>query len=160
MSQEKFTFKHQAERVGNEMIKHIEECIALNVQPKWKRGWAIKAPMNPVTKTVYKGWNYFSLMFSGFTSNLWFTFNNVTQSGGKVKKGSKGQEIFFWSFNKIGKNVTQADGSDKMVMRTVPLVRVFTVFNLDQCDFPAEVMEKFEVKIYTLTGSDLKWKEW
>ncbi|OWK96985.1 ArdC-like ssDNA-binding domain-containing protein [Kaistella haifensis] len=41
---------------------------------------------------------YIDTLTNGFTSSLYATFNSISKAGGKLKKGSKGVVIEFFSF--------------------------------------------------------------
>jgi antirestriction protein ArdC len=78
----------------------------------WKGGQE-NAPFNLHTKRYYNGFNIFMLNFvmrnEGYEHNQWLTFKQISEKGGKVIKGSKSTEVYFWQIgyfdNKTGKFV-------------------------------------------------------
>jgi antirestriction protein ArdC len=67
----------------------------------WQKSWDNKG-CNQLPISVngfYKGANLFMLLGAqwekGFNSNQWLTFNQINFQGGKVKKGAKGQIVYF-----------------------------------------------------------------
>jgi antirestriction protein ArdC len=104
----------------------------------WVRPWNAVAgnavPHNAATGRAYNGINvllcWATQMHAGYTSNAWLTFKQAKDLGGHVRKGEKGTAIVFWKFNK--RTERNEDGTDNVV--TIPMARVYTVFNVEQCD--------------------------
>lgn len=82
---------------------------------------------------IYYGANLFLLLAaqwrSGFRSNYWVTFNQVKKQAGMVKKGAKSRNVFFWQLKKVTEN-NQDD--DTAITKTIPLIKSYHVFNLEQ----------------------------
>jgi len=117
----------------------------------WKGGQE-NAPFNLATKRYYNGFNIFMLncvmRAEGYEFNQWLTFKQVSAKGGKVVKGSKSTEVYFWQIgyfdNKTGKFVSPkevkninpneklADGKDRY--RKTFSVKYYRVFNIAQCE--------------------------
>ena len=82
-----------------EQFLHILEEEKLD----WKKEWSGLSgrPYNPVSKTVYHGSNYFSLLLTsmakGYQDPRWCTFAQIKEQGWTLKAG-KGQsaKIEFW----------------------------------------------------------------
>ena len=82
-----------------EQFLHILEEEKLD----WKKEWSGLSgrPYNPVSKTVYHGSNYFSLLLTsmakGYQDPRWCTFAQIKEQGWKLKPG-KGQSgrIEYW----------------------------------------------------------------
>ena len=68
----------------------------------WRASWVSTAgkPISLSTGKPYRGINHFLLsmiaQLTGYTSPYWLTFNQVSERGGKVRKGEKGSPCFFW----------------------------------------------------------------
>jgi antirestriction protein ArdC len=126
----------------------------------WKGGQE-NAPFNLHTKRYYNGFNIFMLNFvmrtEGYEHNQWLTFKQISDKGGKVIKGSKSTEVYFWQIgyldNKTGKFVPakdikkinpaeQFEGKDRY--RKTFSVRFYKVFNVAQTE-GIEPMVKEEV---------------
>ena len=82
-----------------EQFLHILEEEKLD----WRKEWSgiPERPYNPISKTVYHGSNYFSLlltsMVKGYQDPRWCTFAQIKEQGWTLKAG-KGQsaKIEFW----------------------------------------------------------------
>ena len=66
----------------------------------------------------------------GFTSPIWMTFKQALELGGHVRKGETGTMVVY--ANKITKTETDEHGDD--VERTIPFLRAYTVFCVDQIE--------------------------
>lgn len=88
-------------------------------------------PKNLNTDKPYRGVNVFLLAFTsyakGFESSYWLTFNQAKERGGSVRKGEKSTLVVFWK---------QYETTDRKTGKpaTVPVMRYYNVFNLEQCD--------------------------
>jgi len=76
----------------------------------------------------------------GYVDPRWLTYRNAEQLGGHVRKGEKGAAIVFWKFlparDRDGEAEadTEAFTDDDQQRRLIPLARVYTVFNAEQCE--------------------------
>lgn len=112
-------------------------CAALEAGTiPWRRPWRdlggagfSAQPRNRVSNKPYRGINVFLLdmvaLANNYSTNEWVTFKQAQSLKGSVKKGAKGTQIIFWKFLK-----KEEDGKEV----TVPLLRYYYVFNLDQCE--------------------------
>lgn len=87
--------------------------------------------MNGRTKRRYEGVNFFLLQFSGYTSPYWLSFKQVEEMKGNVKKGEKATQIVFWKVNQYSDTDPE---TGKETKKSVPLLRYYNVFNLEQCE--------------------------
>lgn len=111
-----------------QVIDRITKNIEKGVMP-WKMPWtSVGAPKNFLTQKKYRGINCFILLDNDFSLNLWGTFKQITEKGGKVKKGAVGHKIFFWKFLKASK----LDMDNDLIEETIPLLKCYTIFNLSQ----------------------------
>jgi antirestriction protein ArdC len=55
----------------------------------------------------------------------WLTFKQAQELGGSVRKGEHGCGVIFWKFDRVREN-------DET--KVVPFARMYTVFNVTQCD--------------------------
>jgi antirestriction protein ArdC len=93
----------------------------------WRKPWSVERPMNAVSKRPYSGINLF-LLPREYGDNRWVTFKQADQLGGKVRKGEHGSIIVFWK--QVPLKDEETDGKKK----TVPILRYYTVFNVEQCE--------------------------
>ncbi len=116
----------------------------------WKGG-GLNAPFNLHTKRYYNGFNIFMLnammRINNYEHNQWLTFKQISQKGGKVIKGSKSTEVYFWSIgyfdNKTGKYVAPKDIkniNEKEMYEGKPrykktfTIKMYRVFNVAQAE--------------------------
>lgn len=96
---------------------------------------------NMMSGRAYNGINAFVAMLTrmseGYVVPAFATFNQIKKAGGAVKKGASGTPIMFFSYlvknsaGEIIKKPSAADMEDSENTK-IPLVRLSTVFNLDQ----------------------------
>jgi antirestriction protein ArdC len=108
----------------------------------WRKPWSgeASAPASLASGKKYRGVNAFMLavtgMFKGYGAPYWVTYKQATERGGNVRKGEKGTPVVFWT-RWTPKDATPDENG---VVRPIPLIRYYTVFNVAQCDgveFPA-----------------------
>lgn len=144
-----------SEIVSERLIEALQKNLAPWQKP-WQPGEVGLMPMNPVSGVTYKGINRLMLMLSGFSDNRWMTFKQAAEVGAHVRKGEKGTQIQYWSFEKrqtkfdeSGSPVKGADGKDEKETVKLNTPRVFTafVFNVEQIEgLPAELLVTPEPK--------------
>jgi antirestriction protein ArdC len=115
----------------------------------WIKPWAGSNANNhnKFTKTIYSGFNCLSTGLSiyknNFKSNEWGTFKQWANAGYKLKKGSKGTAIIFWSL--VEKRSADADDSE-----TFPIAKSYYIFNAEQIEGyevqPIKITEDFTVE--------------
>ena len=106
------------------IIKQLESGTA-----PWNKPWQSKMPTNLLSQKEYRGINVILLACQGYSSPYWLTYKQALKIGGNVRKGEHGTQIAFW---KIGKYERDIDGETEL--RTSVLLRIYTVFNLAQCE--------------------------
>lgn len=111
------------EIINERVFKLIEETGKLPWQKPWKDGMNA----NLISKKAYRGLNAWSLNLLPFASNWWVSYKQAGQLGGKVKKGEKGFPVVFWKFLDI-------EDKETKLKKTIPLLRYYTVFNIEQCE--------------------------
>lgn len=112
----------------------IVELLENGTAP-WRRPWSAFAgagslPTSLSTGHPYRGINVMILhveaMIRGVSSNYWGTYKQIQARGGQVRGGEKGTQIVFWKTVRV----EDKNGDTK----TIPMMRLFTVFNADQVD--------------------------
>jgi antirestriction protein ArdC len=80
---------------------------------------------------------------AGHRTPRYLTFKHSLDLGGNVRKGEQGTRVYFV------KQLQVADGDGKDgETRIVPMMREYTVFNVDQCEgLPDRVLTLGEVKV-------------
>jgi antirestriction protein ArdC len=101
----------------------------------WRRNWTDASwPRNLVSNKAYRGVNVFLLATTDYASPYWLTFKQAKALGGTVRKGEHGTMITFWKLLDR-KDQDEGEGGDSHGNgRRVPLLRGYTVFNLEQTD--------------------------
>jgi len=126
--------------VRQEITDKIISLIEEGVSP-WQCPWVKKEcqlnglPFNWQTKAHYNGINiillWIAAMENGFTRSAFMTFKQAQAMGGKVKKGAKGTRCIF--FKPLERDVENMK-SGEMEKVVIPVIRTFTVFNVDQIE--------------------------
>ena len=103
-------------------------------------------PSNYATGMAYSGMNIMLLWISaseqGFNDSRWMTYKQAKAEGGQVRKGEHGTTAIFYT--------TLEKENDDGETDYIPMLKTFTVFNVEQIDglplsdeavFPAETFE-------------------
>ncbi len=130
--------------IQESITARIIEGLQNGIVP-WKKPWRndpnCGTPANVVSRRNYSGINPVLLdlaaQANGFTSRFWGTYDQWQNLGGQVRKrpdhvkaGHWGTNIIF--FRQVKKNKVDATGDEKT--ESFPLMKFYTVFNLDQVD--------------------------
>ena len=130
------TFPDLYTTVTNQIIAALEAGT-----PPWHCPWhgmgIDPRPCNATTGRMYRGINVLLLnlraMAQGFTSARWLTFQQAQSVGARVRKGEHGTQIVFFKMHEVD-GAGQPDATGESDRRVVPLLRAFTVFNVQQVD--------------------------
>jgi antirestriction protein ArdC len=126
-----------------EITNRIIEALKNGVAP-WRKPWSDDpnsgAPKNVVSHRNYSGINPVLLNMTalnrGFKSCFWGTYRQWQELGAQVKKRPKGVKEGQWGttvvFYKQVRRNKEIDG--ETVIESFPILRSYTVFNLDQVD--------------------------
>ena len=134
-------------RMREEMINSFIDCLKKDTIP-WHRGWSSERPFNAVTNTEYHGANALWLTYNQQTQLYkdprWCTFKQAQSKGWKIKQGSKGTKIEFWSLydteekRKLtrteAKQLTDELTAEEFTNRVKPVSNTYTVFNGEQIE--------------------------
>ena len=112
-------------------------------QKPWKPGEK-HLPENVKTEKPYRGGNSLYLSVAqtakGYGDHRWATYKQIQDLGGQVRKGEQGTQILYYKFaderaREAGPRDEpgEADGEAREHRRP-PMVRCFTVFNVEQAD--------------------------
>jgi antirestriction protein ArdC len=113
------------EMVTSRIIEELEKGLV-----PWRRPWngCIEGfPQNFINKKEYRGINVFLLSMAMRSTPYWLTFKQAKQLKGRIRKGEKGFPVIFWKWIEV-------EDKDNDKKKNVPLLRYYTVFNLDQCE--------------------------
>lgn len=127
--------------IYEQVTNRVLELLAAGVAP-WRRPWKVAGilPTNLKSGKPYRGINVLVLALSGFASPYWLTFRQAVEQGGRVRAGEKGTQVVFWKFlrtlkhDEDGAISASRDEAGRPVMKRIPLLRHYTVFNLEQIE--------------------------
>jgi len=129
------------DEVTAKIIAQLEAGCFPWAQP-WGSASAVPGlPRNAVTGRPYSGVNVLILwgavIEGGYPSQDWLTFRQALAAGGCVRKGERGQTIFyadrFTPEDGREPSAGAGEGSDGET-RSIPFLKRFVVFNAAQCD--------------------------
>lgn len=130
------------DNITNKIIKMLEDGT-----PPWRKSWrASDMPVNLQTKYAYRGVNVWLLIASPFaTTPYWLTMNQINNLKGRIKDTElKNYEtVVFWKIMKT----TEKNRNNEEVEKTFPFIRYTRVWNLGQCTFSDEVLNKLVPKV-------------
>ena len=133
------------------IIKALKEGKRPWVRP-WRDDPNCGLPRNIVSKKKYRGINPLLLElaadFYGFKSQWWATYRQWEALGGQVKRrpkdvasGAWGTHIVYWKFLEVEDKKAKPGPGGKVKMKKIPMMRTYTVFNLDQVE--GEKLDKY-----------------
>mgnify|MGYP002746938832 FL=1 len=131
----------QAEKLKQTRIEATNKIIEMLKQGNvaWQKPWAstgtsLLTPANGKSGRRYRGANNVILLFeqlrNGYNDPRWYTFKQISEiEGAKLRKGSKGIKIEFWTDKVKDKEASQEAGEDVYKNLEKPILRYFVVFN-------------------------------
>lgn len=133
--------------VTDRIITAIEQGVKRDGKPLWSRAGATGMPYNRKSGKTYSGVNVLILWLAaqdaGFASSAWLTYQQAKELGGTVKKGSKGQQVVY--FTTVDRDRIDTE-TGEIESWKVGFLKSYTVFNIDQCEGIADgiVRRKFQ----------------
>ncbi len=156
-----------------EIYNKINDIVIAGLEKKgmkWFRPWRnanglVDGAYNYTTKRTYNGFNIFLLNAvmadQGYEFNQWLTFKQVSALKGKVIKGQKATDVYFWNIgyfdnvknvyisSKDAKNINLSEKTKtgSLRYRKTYSIRFYKVFNVSQCEGiePHKIEDKVEV---------------
>jgi len=113
------------------IVSELEQGAAPWVKP-WSATPGQNVPQNAVSNRPYSGCNVILLWLArsrGWVTPRFLTFKQALEAGGNVRKGEHGTKVYFVKQLRI--KDAQGEGNET---RLIPMLREYTVFNVDQCD--------------------------
>src|SRR5215204_2677837 len=117
--------------VSARIVAELERGAAPWVKP-WSATPGQNVPQNAVSNRPYSGCNVILLWLArdrGWATPRFLTFKQALEAGGSVRKGEHGTKICFVKHLQV-KDRVREDAETRLV----PMLREYTVFNVDQCD--------------------------
>jgi len=114
-------------KVYDIVTEGILEALDQGTVP-WRKPWTAGIPRNATTNRPYHGINSILLSMTPYEDQRWLTYKQAGQLGGNVRKDERSSMVVFW------KQHTVKDEHDEEQTRTIPLLRYYNVFNVEQCE--------------------------
>jgi antirestriction protein ArdC len=131
--------------VSARIVAELEAGAAPWMKP-WSATAGMNTPCNAVTNRPYSGCNIVLLWMAqaaGYRTPRFLTFKQALELGGNVRKGEHGTRVYFVK----QLQVRDKGADDEAATRLIPMLREYTVFNVDQCEkLPARVMTPSSVR--------------
>ena len=163
--------KNQISKKGEDkFISRIIENLDKVKAQDWElyTTYKFQAPKNLFSQNTYKGFNlltlYIDTLTNGFTSSLYATFNSISKAGGKLKKGSKGVVIEFFSFvykhretlkSYTLEQIKNMSSAELQQINKYPVIKNYVVFNSNQI----ENLEELNLNIDLNECEELEFKD-
>jgi antirestriction protein ArdC len=122
--------------VSARIVAELERGAAPWIKP-WSATPGANTPCNAVSNRPYSGCNVVLLWMAqaaGYRTPRFLTFKQALQLGGNVRKGEHGTKVYFVK----QLQVRDQAADNETATRPVPMLREYTVFNVDQCDNPPD----------------------
>ncbi|QDT91752.1 ArdC family protein [Gimesia algae] len=124
--------------IRQNICQQIVDALKSGNTLPWRQPWSndsnVGLPTNAMSTNRYSGVNpillEISRMRQGFQSKWWGTYKQIQQLGANVKRGEKGTAITFYKNIPVKNKKTADEESEK----TIPLLRTYHVFNVEQTD--------------------------
>jgi antirestriction protein ArdC len=163
------------DEVTAKIIAQLEAGVFPWAQP-WSAAAAVPGlPRNAVSGRVYSGVNVLILwgaVIDGcYPSQDWLTFRQAMAAGGCVRKGEKGETVFYADRFTPDNGRDQIEGGSESqgdTPRSIPFLKRFVVFNAAQCDglparltadpvpLPARELHERAEALIAATGADFR----
>jgi antirestriction protein ArdC len=118
--------------VSARIVAELEAGAAPWVKP-WSATPGANTPCNAVSTRPYSGCNVVLLWMAqaaGYRTPRFLTFKQALELGVNVRKGERGTKVYFVK----QLQVRDEGADDSSSPRLIPMMREYTVFNVEQCD--------------------------
>ena len=120
--------------ITNRIIEQLETGVL-----PWRKTWSSYGlAKNYVSGKSYKGINMLLMnFFSPHSIPYYLTFNQAKELGGKVKKGSKSQQVIYYNMifkDKNGNKISKEDAENREDVKVMKFLKYFNVFNVDDIE--------------------------
>jgi antirestriction protein ArdC len=117
--------------VSARIVAELERGAAPWVKP-WSATAGANTPCNAASNRPYSGCNVVLLWMAqaaGYRTPRFLTFKQALELGGTVRKGEHGTKVYFVKQLQVRDQRTD----DTSSARLIPMMREYTVFNVEQC---------------------------
>ena len=108
--------------VTSRIIEQLEQGII-----PWEKPWT-GTQSGAISGATGRAYSLLNQMLLG-RPGVYFTFKQVKERGGSVKKGEKSQTVVFWKQIPV----KEQNENGETVERLVPVLKYYNVFHFDQC---------------------------
>ena len=118
--------------VSARIVAELEAGAAPWVKP-WSATPGANTPCNALSNRPYSGCNVVLLWMAqaaGYRTPRFLTLKQALELGGNVRKGEHGTKVYFVK----QLQVRDQGVDDNSPTRLIPMMREYTVFNVDQCE--------------------------
>src|SRR5262249_40267408 len=118
--------------VSARIVAELERGAAPWVKP-WSATAGRNGPPNAGTNRPYSGCNVILLWLArdrGWSTPRFLTFKQAVQAGGHVRRGEHGTKVYFVKQLQVKDDKAGDDASTRLI----PMLREYTVFNVEQCE--------------------------
>ena len=114
-----------------EITGRITRALERGTVP-WRTPWRARGHRNARSDRPYRGINTLVLQTAalerGWSDPRWLTYRQAGASGGHVRRGEQGTRVVLWKW------LERPDPDDPERVRRFPLMRLYSVFNVAQCE--------------------------
>ncbi|MCY3505187.1 MAG: zincin-like metallopeptidase domain-containing protein [Chloroflexi bacterium] len=98
----------------------------------WRTPWHARGHRNARSQRPYRGVNTLVLQTAalerGWSDPRWLTYRQARAAGGHVRRGEHGTRVVLWKW------IEKADPEEPEGVKRFPLMRLYSVFNVAQCE--------------------------
>ena len=98
----------------------------------WRTPWRARGHRNARSQRPYRGVNTLVLQTAalerGWSDPRWLTYRQARAAGGHVRRGEHGTRVVLWKW------IEKADPEEPEGVKRFPLMRLYSVFNVAQCE--------------------------
>jgi len=115
--------------INGKIIEQLEKGTV-----PWRQPWAgAGLPVNIISNRHYRGINMMLLAMERYEHNLFLSFKQVGDIGGRVKSKEKGHMVVYWNqVDAKADETEQQPGSAEQKKKSI--LRYYYVFNIAQCE--------------------------
>lgn len=136
-------------KVYQEITDKIIEQLKNSYIP-WEQPWF--GASGSISYATGRSYSILNTLVLGGEAGEFLTWHQIQQHNGRLRKGSKGRRVFFWS------TFDKAETNDKgeTVIKQIPYLKTYTVFRVDDCD---GIKPRWQPKPSTTTNTPIKQAE-
>jgi len=111
------------EMVTDRIIAELENGVI-----PWRKPWT-GVRNGAYSRSTGRAYSLLNQMLLGKPGE-YLTFKQALDAGGHVRKGEKSKMVVFWKMIQVD----ESDDAGEITKKTIPLLKYFNVFHIDQCE--------------------------